>query len=79
MSNRRTLRYGLAAGAVVAGALVAAALTNSLGNSLATGLIGIGLLALVGMLLRDMGLIDTREPPQPPSSSRNGSDPADDR
>lgn len=70
--DRRSLRYGLAAGAVVAGGVCAAALTNGLGNTLATVLIGGGLLAFVVMLLHDMGLIDTREPPPP--SSRNGSD-----
>ena len=78
------LRYVLAAAAVLAGVLCAAALTNGVGNTVATVLIGGGLLAFVIFLMREMGLLDTRDPdqqpPQEPSddgSSQNGSDPGD--
>jgi hypothetical protein len=73
--DRRLIRYGVACVAVVAGALCAAALTNAVGNTLATVLIGGGLLAIVIFLLRDMGLIDTSAKPEPQQASRNGSDP----
>jgi hypothetical protein len=75
--DRRLIRYAVACVAVVAGALCAAALTNTLGNTLATVLIGGGLLAIVIFLLRDMGLIDaSADPdPEPPTSPQNGSDP----
>ena len=71
--------------AVAAGALCAAALTTGVGNTIATVLIGGGLLAIVFFLLRDMGLIDTgddRTPPAPtpvpvpaPPPPGNGGDP----
>jgi hypothetical protein len=69
------MRYGIAGLAVLVGALIAAALTDSLGNTLATVLIGGGLLAFVFFLLRDMGLLDTSDKPRPQPPSRNGSDP----
>jgi hypothetical protein len=75
--DRRWIRYGAACVAVVAGGLCAAALTNAVGNTLATVLIGGGLLAIVIFLLRDMGLVATSSEPQPPQPSRNGSDPHD--
>ena len=75
--DRRLIRYGAACVAVVAGAICAAALTNAVGNTLATVLIGGGLLAIVIFLLRDMGLVDTSAKPEPPPPSRNGSDPHD--
>ena len=75
--DRKYVRYGGAVVAVVAGALIAAALTDGLGNTLATVLIGGGLLAIVIMLLRDMGLLDAgeRTPPPPAGPSANGGDP----
>jgi hypothetical protein len=73
--DRRLIRYGAACVAIVAGALCAAALTNTVGNTLATVLIGGGLLAIVIFLLRDMGLIDASAKPEPKQASRNGSDP----
>jgi hypothetical protein len=73
--DRRPIRYGAACVAVVAGALCAAALTDRLGNTLATVLIGGGLLAIVIFLLRDMGLIDTSAKAEAQQPSRNGSDP----
>jgi hypothetical protein len=73
--NRQLTRYGVASAAVVAGALIAAALTDRLGNTLATVLIGGGLLAIVILLLRDMGLIETSAKAAPQQPSRNGSDP----
>lgn len=92
--DRRRLRYGSAAFAIVAGGLIAAALTNRVGNTLATVLIGGGLLAIVLFLMRDMGLLNAGDPGPPASSapehssnggdpghgpgSSNGSDPADD-
>ena len=75
--DRRWIRYGVACGAVVAGGLCAAALTNAVGNTLATVLIGGGLLAIVIFLLRDMGLVAATPEPEPPHPSRNGSDPHD--
>jgi hypothetical protein len=75
--DRRLIRYGAACIAVVAGGICAAALTNTVGNTLATVLIGGGLLAIVIFLLRDMGLIDATSEPERPPPSRNGSDPND--
>jgi hypothetical protein len=73
--DRRLIRYGAACVAVVAGAICAAGLTDALGNTLATVLIGGGLLAIVIFLLRDMGLIETSAKAEPQQPSRNGSDP----
>ena len=75
--DRRVIRYGAAVIAVIGGALFAAAVTNSVGNDVATVLIGGGLLAIVIMLLRDMGLLDTGDPSPPPrvGPSGNGGDP----
>jgi hypothetical protein len=74
--DRRTIRYGAAVAAVVAGGLCAAALTNSAGNTIATVLIGGGLLAIVIFLMRDMGLLDTGERATPRAGpSTNGGDP----
>jgi hypothetical protein len=73
--DRRLIRYGVAGVAILVGALFAAALTNSVGNTVATVLIGGGLLAIVIFLLRDMGLIDTAAKPKPHEQSANGSDP----
>jgi hypothetical protein len=71
------IRYAAACVAVVAGVICAAALTDALGNTLATVLIGGGLLAIVIFLLRDMGLIDASSKPEPPPPSRNGANPND--
>jgi hypothetical protein len=71
--DRRLIRYGAACVAVVAGVLCAAALTNSVGNTVATVLIGGGLLAILIFLLRDMGLSDTPAEAEPQQPSRNGS------
>jgi hypothetical protein len=73
--DRRLIRYGVAGVAVLVGALCAASLTNAVGNTVATVLIGGGLLAIVIFLLRDMGLIETSAKAGPQSHSRNGSDP----
>ena len=73
--DRRMIRYGAAGMAVLAGALCAAALTDSLGNTLATALIGGGLLAIVIFALRDMGLVDISGKPEPRRPSRDRSDP----
>ena len=75
LRDRRLIRYAVAGVAVIAGALCAAALTNAVGNTVATVLIGGGLLAIVILLLRDMGLIDTSATAKPQQQSRNGSDP----
>ena len=75
--DRRLIRYGAACVAVVAGGLCAAALTNTVGNTLATALIGGGLLAIVIFLLRDMGLLATSSESTPPQPARNGADPHD--
>jgi hypothetical protein len=71
------IRYGAACVAVVAGGLCAAALTNAVGNTLATVLIGGGLLAIVIFLFRDMGLVANSSEVEPQQPSRNGSDPHD--
>ena len=75
--DRQLIRYGVACIAVVAGGLCAAALTNTVGNTLATVLIGGGLLAIVIFLLRDMGLVASTSEPKPPQPSRTGSQPRD--
>lgn len=76
--DRRLIRYGAACVAVVAGGLCAAALTNAVGNTLATVLIGGGLLAIVIFLFRDMGLVAASSEPKPQQPSHTGSD-SDDR
>ncbi|MFZ0387008.1 MAG: hypothetical protein WAL22_15180, partial [Solirubrobacteraceae bacterium] len=53
----------------------AAVLTDPVGNTLATVMIGGGLLAIVILLLRDMGLTDTSAKATPQQLSRNGADP----
>jgi hypothetical protein len=75
--DRRLIRYGAACVAVVTGGLCAAALTNAVGNTLATVLIGGGLLAIVIFLFRDMGLVASSSKAEPQQPSRNGSDPHD--
>ena len=47
---------------VVAGALCGAAMTNSIGNTVATAMIGGGLFAIMIFLLRDMGILTADEP-----------------
>ena len=74
--DRRYVRYSACAACVIVGALVAAVLTNRVGNTVATVLIGGGLLAIVVFLLRDMGLTETRARPRPPAEPpSNGGDP----
>jgi hypothetical protein len=77
--DHRYARYGAAGVAVLVGAVCAAALTNGVGNTIATVLIGGGLLAVVFFLLRDMGLIDMggdrTPPPTAPEPPSNGGDP----
>jgi hypothetical protein len=73
--DRQLIRYGAPCVAVVAGAICAAALTNTVGNSVATVLIGGGLLAIVIFLLRDMGLAGPGSERTSPEPSHNGSDP----
>jgi hypothetical protein len=75
--DRRLIRYGAAGVAVVAGGLCAAALTDAVGNTLATVLIGGGLLAIVIFLFRDMGLVANSSEAEPQQPSRNGADPHD--
>jgi hypothetical protein len=75
--DRRLIRYGVPCVAVLAGGVCAAALTNAVGNTLATVLIGGGLLAIVIFLFRDMGLVANSSEAEPQQSSRNGSDPHD--
>jgi hypothetical protein len=72
--DRQLIRYAVPCIAVVAGAICAAALTNAVGNTVATVLIGGGLLAIVIFLLRDMGLAGTTSEPKSPEPSHNGSD-----
>jgi hypothetical protein len=71
------IRYGVPCVAVLAGGVCAAALTNAVGNTLATVLIGGGLLAIVISLFRDMGLVANSSQSEPQQPSRNGSDPHD--
>ena len=78
--DRRTIRYGVPAVAVLAGVLCAAALTNSVGNTVATVLIGGGLLVFVIFMLRDMGLLegdDPAAPSTPPPAAPPPAGPAD--
>jgi hypothetical protein len=75
--DRRLIRYGAACVAVVVGGICAAALTDAVGNTLATVLIGGGLLAIVIFLFRDMGLVANPSKSEPRQPSRNGADPHD--
>lgn len=52
----RRVRYGCAAAAIVAGLACAAVLTGSVGNTVATALIAVGLIALLASLSRDLGM-----------------------
>lgn len=77
LRDRRLIRYGPPVVAVVGGIVCAAALTNSVGNTIATVLIGVGLLTIVIFLMQDMGLLGAEEPDvAPPAESPPG--PADD-
>jgi hypothetical protein len=67
----RNGRYFIASTLIVIGLACAALLTNSVGNDLATVLIGVGLIMFVAFLFQDLGLSAStrsapRVPPLPP-------------
>jgi hypothetical protein len=77
----RNGRYLIASTMIVVGLACAAVLTNSLGNTLATVLIGVGLIMFVAFLFKDLGLneaghsaprvpsLPPEDPPEPDAPS----------
>ncbi|HEX5194040.1 MAG TPA: hypothetical protein VFW09_14660 [Solirubrobacteraceae bacterium] len=63
--------------AVVAGGLCGAAMTNSIGNTVATAMIGGGLFAIMIFLLRDMGILTADEPSVGPAGPAPDDDAVD--
>jgi hypothetical protein len=57
----RTRRYGPAIGLVVVGVACGATIPGTLGGTLATALIGIGLVALVSLVFYEVGLSEDRD------------------
>jgi hypothetical protein len=67
----RTLRYGACLGLVVVGAACGATISGTLGGTLATILIGIGLVGVLSLVFYEVGLSEDRDrasarPPPPP-------------
>jgi hypothetical protein len=66
----RTVRYGAAIGLVVVGIACGATIPGTLGGTLATFLIGIGLVGVVSLVFYEIGLSEDRDraarrPPPP--------------
>ncbi len=76
MSRRwRTLRYGACLGVVVVGAACGATVSGTLGGTLATILIGIGLVGVLSLVFYEVGLSEDRDrartrPPASPPPAR---------
>jgi hypothetical protein len=71
----RTLRYGVAIAVAIVGGVCGATLPGALGGTLATMLIGIGLVGVISLIFYEVGLSEDREraghrsaaPPSPPA------------
>jgi hypothetical protein len=57
----RTLRYGTAVALVVAGVACGATVPGTLGVTLATALVGIGLVAVLSLVFYEVGLSEDRD------------------
>jgi hypothetical protein len=60
-ARARIVAYGLAALLIVAGAVCAAAVGGTTGEVLATVLIGLGFVAITGLVFLEVGLSEDRE------------------
>ena len=66
VSRTHTLRYGPAVAAVIVGVLFAAVDTGSVGNTVSTVLIAVGLIAFIALLGRELGMGERRDRPSRP-------------
>jgi hypothetical protein len=57
----RTLRYGAAIGLAVVGVACGATIPSTLGGTLATALIGIGLVGVLSLVFYEIGLSEDRD------------------
>ena len=73
--NTRILRYGISIAVALIGVICGATLPGTLGGTLATALIGIGLVGVLSLIFYDVGLSEDRDraagrtsrlPPYPP-------------
>jgi hypothetical protein len=79
----RTLRYGAAVGLAVAGVACGVTIPGTLGGTLATALIGVGLVGVLSLVFYEIGLSEDRDraarrppPPQAPEHPDSRSRPA---
>jgi hypothetical protein len=77
-SRDRKVRYGAPVATIIVGVLFAAADTHSLGNTVATVLIAVGLIWFIAALGREMGMTErtgrSHAPPSPPPSAPSDRD-----
>ena len=59
--NTRILRYGISVGVALIGVICGATLPGTLGGTLATGLIGIGLVGVLSLIFYEVGLSEDRD------------------
>jgi hypothetical protein len=59
--SARALRYGAAIAVVVAGILCGAIIPGTLGGTICTAVVGIGLVAVVSLVFYDVGLTEDRD------------------
>jgi hypothetical protein len=79
-SHDRRIRYGAPVVTIVVGVLFAAADTDSIGNTVATVLIALGLIWFIATLGREMGMTErTGRSHAPPPLPPRDRDPGDDR
>jgi hypothetical protein len=72
----RAVRYGASVALVIAGAACGALISGSLGGTLATVLVGLGLVGIVSLAFYEVGLTEDRERERPrPPGDRDGSGP----
>lgn len=57
----RPLRYFLAIGVVLLGVLIGATVPGTLGGTICTAVVGIGLIAVVSLIFYDIGLTEDRD------------------
>ena len=86
--SARALRYWAAIVVVVIGVICGAAIPGTLGGTICTAIVGLGLIAIVSMVFYDVGLSDDRDRERSrrpvdlddaDRPSRNGSSPHDQR
>jgi hypothetical protein len=59
--SARALRYALAIAVVVAGILCGAIIPGTLGGTICTAVVGVGLVAVVSLVFYDVGLTEDRD------------------